>query len=76
VPRCIFAIHRIAEKGSSRKLEGYEDINRAGAVRDPGLLPIAALALGVTRGDAAAGGKVGTKGHQRSQEVQYVVPAI
>jgi hypothetical protein len=43
---------------------------------DPVLLPIAALALGATRGDVSAGGKVGTEGYQRSQEMQYVVGAV
>jgi hypothetical protein len=59
--------------GRFRKLSRHEE---EPGLLDPGLLPIAVLPLGVTRGDAAAGGKVGTKGHQRSQDVQYVVPAI
>ncbi len=59
--------------GRSRKLSRHEE---EPGLLDPGLLPIAVLPLGGTRGDVSTGAKVGTKGHQRSQEMQYVVPAI
>ena len=57
-------------------ISGQEPKTLEGCLGQPFDYVIAAFPLGGTRGDASTGAKVGTKGHQRSQEVQYVVPAI